>query len=149
MTPKRAPGALVPQPHGGALRRGNPGNRGRAASAIRAGVLNDAPAAHAFLVAVMQGKPSIEERHYCNACDAETTQKVSAPVGERLRAATEILRYGLGPAAGDVADLERRVREVLGKQLAYLEERLREPEPELYREVMLRLSELWSALEQR
>jgi hypothetical protein len=33
--PTPAVGALVPQPHGGALRRGNPGNRGRAPGVIR------------------------------------------------------------------------------------------------------------------
>lgn len=141
---------LVPGRNGGMIKQGNVGNRGRAAAVVRAGVLKDAPAAHKFLVDLMKGKPVIPERSYCNTCDTETACKVSAPMAERLRAAVEVLRFGLGPAAttADVEDLQRRVRDTLGKQLAYLDARLRDAHPELYREVMLQLSELWAQLEQ-
>lgn len=141
---------LVPGRNGGMIKQGNMGNRGRAAAVVRAGVLKDAPAAHKLLVDMMKGKPVLTQRSYCNTCDAETESKVSAPMAERLRAAVEVLRFGLGPAAttADVEDLQRRVRETLGKQLQYLDARLRESDPELYREVMLTLSELWAQLEQ-
>ncbi len=88
---------LVPQEHGGALRRGNFGNKGggRPRSVLRSkisGILND------FGVGVLEAILSAprEVTLTCSECDNKETVKPPASDADRLRAVDISARYSLG-----------------------------------------------------
>lgn len=141
----------MPGKNGGYLWRGNPGNRGRTASRTRQTVLEDVPAAHDFLRRLMDGVPSIPERRHCETCQAETSHLVSPATADRLAAAREIMRFGLGPAnaAHDIESYRTRVKALMTETLDLLDEALKSPgiARDLHREVMTRLAAIWTRLD--
>lgn len=122
-------GALVPQPHGGALRNGgtNKGGTGRPKEIVRErmlalGVEKGIP----FLSDVLDGKVRMQLVGVCASCKAETYMDdswkeeleaaVKASIDQRLKAVEQTWKYGLGTQKDvdvSVSSIRERVRETL------------------------------------
>lgn len=113
-------GALIPQPHGGAIRNGgtNIGGTGRPPSAIRASLREDFDTRRKIL--------------------NEIADDTDAPRAERIKAVETIGKFGLGTTKEVTVE---HVRERLKATLAILREELNEGEYERIRE---RLRPVWA-----
>lgn len=122
-------GALVPQPHGGALRHGgtNAGGPGRPRDEVRAKLLKlGTGKGLPFLADLLDGKVRVDLIGVCASCKAETQMDTSwleesaailkASTDQRLRAVEQAWRYGLGTQKDvevSVSSIRERVRETV------------------------------------
>lgn len=130
--------ALIPQPHGGALRPGgtNVGGPGRPPSAIRA-VLREAYNDRIpFLQALADGKPitlrvATTSKNSKGERTVTSKRRVFTPgVGERLAAMEQLARYGIGTTKEvSIEEVKAKVEAMLG----VLKQRL---DPALYQELL-------------
>ena len=114
---------LIPQPHGGALKRGNPGNRGGGGtrSVIRekiAGVMDE------FGVGVLQ-EIITAPREVTVTCECGQQQKVKPPSSDAdiLRGVDIAGKYSIGTITQ--IDTEQ-IREMLGQTIDLIDETLNE-----------------------
>lgn len=126
--------ALIPQPHGGALRAGGkPGNRGgRPASAVRRRLRGSFAERIDVLQGIADGTVTVNLRQVCEHCGQEPTppssngwlqdvlRRVRAAVGDQLKALDIMAKYGLGPPSKTIT--EDDIRERIGTQLAIIRE---------------------------
>ena len=135
------PGALVPQPHGGAIRYGNvkggvPGGMGRPKDVIRARLrqITDEQGVQ-FLAGVLDGRVSVQFVGTCPKCKTTTTaedfdqdylrwlqSRIEATTDHQLKASEQALKYGLGTQTEtvtpeDVAQTAQRMLAVLVDEL--------------------------------
>lgn len=98
---------LEPQPHGGALRQGNPGNRGggRLPNAIRR-------KARRMLATRLDIVGHIADGVSVEFDDGEQLKWVSPRPADRLQALKLLADWGLGPAVS-VADVQERIAQQL------------------------------------
>lgn len=96
-TPVKNKGELVPQPHGGALRRGsrkgNTPGTGRPPSVIREQLRGSFADRIAILEAIASGE-AVEKVRFPDGTESEVMK--SASVSDRLKALDLLAKYGLG-----------------------------------------------------
>lgn len=157
------PAAVVPQAHGGALQRGNPGNRGgpgRPRNLVRAELLESYDRRKAFLADVIDGKvmqrlkfPILElARHVeCRNCGEVQLQakdksvleeieiEVSASTKDRIAAAEHLAKYSMGQLREISTE---NVQEKLARQLELLRNRFA---GEVLSTLLRDLREIWNS----
>lgn len=110
---EKTTGALIPQPHGGALRNGgtNKGGTGRPPSIIR----EQLRGSFADRVAVLEKIADGEAVAKMKAPDGKETEiQVSADIGDRLKAIDMLAKYGLGTVKEiSVENVRDRVKQTL------------------------------------
>lgn len=129
---------LVPQPHGGAIRRGNPGNHGgRPPNQLRA-VMREALATRIPILEQMaDGIEVLTTR--CAKCGHEESGKpMPVRTEDRLRALDMLGKFGLGERAQGVS-----ADSVRSKIRATLEVLQRELSPDVYSRLEPELRGIW------
>lgn len=129
-------GALVRQPHGGALRYGgtNRGGTGRPPSAIREQLRGDFDRRRRILREIADGKAMVRVR---DAEGKETESLVSAAPRDRLRAIDIMGKYGIGTVRELTVD---HVSSRLEETYRVL---IQELDPETFKRIDERLAEVW------
>lgn len=133
---KRGKGELVPQPHGGALRRGgtNNGGPGRPPSVIRERLRGSFEARIAVLESIADGEAV--ERVRLPSGEESEMQK-SAAVPDRLKAIDLLAKYGLGTTKEITVE---HVRDRLQQTIALIGEMLPKEQADA---LLARLEPVW------
>ena len=89
-------GELVPQPHGGALRHGNPGNKGGGRTPNEIRELMRQPLATLLpIITRIAEAPDVEEVE-CPNCNEKVEVPSYRKDGDKLKAVDLLARYGIG-----------------------------------------------------